>query len=81
MIHYSPYDPNTRKLYPFIQRAFLVKLTLYKAVVENGVLEWDGTLYEIVNPEKLRLEFMHKDKHKVMVSFQEHTTGNYAVIG
>lgn len=81
MINYSPYDPETRKLYPYVQRAFLAKITLRRSVVARGVLEWDGKLYEIVNPEKLRLEFMHKDKHKATVSFQEHTTGNYAVIG
>ena len=81
MITFSPYDPKTRKLYPHIQRAFKGALFLDAAMVNRGVLEWEGTVYTIVNHSKLDAAFKVYDRVAVSLSFQEHLDGNYVVIG
>lgn len=80
-VTYSPYDRATRKLKAHIFRAFRMEYKLTKPVFEQGYIDYKGKAYLIVHSDSLEVHFNFNSLWVGDISFQEHQTGRYAVVG
>lgn len=80
-LSYSPFDPITRKLRSYIFRAFMKDHFVTEVDLKNGYLLYEGRAFIIANPA-IAKRFIAQG-HKLWpgkISFQEHKSGNYAVL-
>lgn len=78
---YSPYDKETQRLKNHIRRAFIKEILITKLDYANQYIIQDGKPYMLANTQRLDKNFA---KGRACwcgkISFQEHTSGFYAVL-
>ncbi len=79
-ISYSPYDYQTRCLKLHIMKAFKLEVALTKAEFDTGIIAHEGKSYLLVYPKTMPKHFDTYPQWCGTVSFQEHLSGNYAVM-
>lgn len=80
-LDYSPFDPTTRKLREYIFRAYMKDHFITAVDLRNGYVLYEGRAFIIANAG-IAKRFISQG-HKLWagkVSFQEHNSGNYAVL-
>jgi hypothetical protein len=70
---YSPYDPATRKLLPYITKAFISHATITADNYAKGRLVHNGVAYTLVRTDSLlRFLLEHEGFLVIKCSFQHH---------
>jgi hypothetical protein len=70
---YSPYDPTTRKLLPYITKAYVAHATITADAYAKGRLVHNNVAYTLIKTASLARMLADNDGYVVIrVSFQHH---------